>query len=140
VYEPSDPGKIAFSTPMHGPHYWRSHGPSLLLGSRNKFWTGAQMTAGEPEMGKPFEVHVPPDVKEIMPNATVVNRSAIMVRGHLREACGKLYLVAVFANPLGHRRFGVEAGSRGLRQAAGEQPVAAFAVNPKWWAVQGLNL
>jgi hypothetical protein len=68
---------------------------------RNKFWTGAQMTAGQPEVGKPFEAYVPPDVKEIMPNATVTKRPAIMVRGHLQEACGKLYLVAVFANPFG---------------------------------------
>jgi hypothetical protein len=68
---------------------------------RNKFWAGAQLTAGEHEVGKPFEAYVPPDVKHPSPNVTITKRPAIMVRGHLQEACGKMYLVAVYANPLG---------------------------------------
>lgn len=68
---------------------------------RNKFWTEAQLTAGEHEVGKPFEVFIPPDAKHPSPNVTITKRPAIMVRGHLQEACGKLYLVAVYADPLG---------------------------------------
>jgi hypothetical protein len=68
---------------------------------RNKFWTEAQLTTGEQEMGKLFEAHVPPDVRHPSPNVTITKRPAIMVRGHLQEACGKLYLVAVYADPFG---------------------------------------
>ena len=68
---------------------------------RNKFWSGAQLTAGEHEVGKPFEAYIPPDAEHPSPNVTITKRPAIMVRGHVQEACGKLYLVAVYANPLG---------------------------------------
>jgi hypothetical protein len=68
---------------------------------RNKFWSEAQLTAGEHEVGKPFEAYIPPDAQHPSPNVTITKRPAIMVRARLQEACGKLYLVAVYADPLG---------------------------------------
>jgi hypothetical protein len=68
---------------------------------RNKFWSEAQLIAGEHEVGKPFEAYIPPDVEHPSPNVTIKKRPAIMVRGHLQEACGKLYLVAVYTDPFG---------------------------------------
>ncbi|MEB2316911.1 MAG: hypothetical protein OZ919_12700 [Xanthomonadaceae bacterium] len=68
---------------------------------KRSFWLDATLTSGDMRSGGPFEALVPPKQHSPSPNSTIVEREAVLVRGQLRNACGKHYLVAVQGNPLG---------------------------------------
>ena len=65
-----------------------------------KFWLETKLANGQIAPGQTFEATVPPLQHSPDPNATIVEREAILLRAQIHTACGKQYLVAAHANPM----------------------------------------
>jgi hypothetical protein len=59
------------------------------------------MLSGTLEYGEVFEVLIPAKERPMGVRSKIVDRDAIVVRAHIQDACGRRFLVAVQANPVG---------------------------------------
>lgn len=66
---------------------------------KRPFWLEAKLRSGDLASGDAFEAWVPAKQRSPSPRSTIIDREAVLVRGHLHSACGKRYLVAVQGSP-----------------------------------------
>lgn len=62
------------------------------------FWLQATLVGGAISPERDFDAFVPPKQHQSGPNVTIVERAALLIRGRVRAACGKYYLVAAHAD------------------------------------------